>query len=552
MFIRGLLFALASLASPALLVACSGDDTNPAQAADGGPDATSGDSGADTGATGDAGSHDAGADTGAADGDADVQVEPWEGGDAAASGDAEPDVGDVDAHVEPSDGGDAAASGDTGPTGTLLAPGNDLNLIGVTSDNYVVYERVGTIYTVPVTGGVPQPIFPGSSARTFIAGPAVYVVHPFTPGTTPCVSSNPTWPSALTLVAWTSAYGTVPISPCAILDQNASVSADGSLIAYEAWEGPSFDDVGINVTRLDGTATVATAAPCGFDLRKTPIATTFGPNGVLLATVTCGEDGGPQSESHLFAPSTFSLVASFQGAGTLDPTGAWLWLRLAHGGQELVRTADGSVAASDPDPSGGPAAFDASGQYLYYEANGALKQLALSAAPTVTVLAPGGALDAIAGVTAVNANGGFVLDLEGPSGGGPSALGWRLRSTSTGDAASVILDELDTTGTPTFTLDGEYLLQQSSVGILSSFPTTTPSPVDIAGGVISGYLTLRGAKVATLMSGNGAGLFVDASGHSARSVFTPTVTAAQVALDGAAVVYTTTSLPCGLYVVATP
>ena len=120
MRVRGLLFALAFLACPVVLVACAGDDTNPPPAADGGPDATSGDASADTGTAGDAGSPDSGADTGAVDGDVDA---PSDGGDAGAPDDAAPDASDAgpDASDAGPDASDAAPD-DAGPDASDAAP----------------------------------------------------------------------------------------------------------------------------------------------------------------------------------------------------------------------------------------------------------------------------------------------------------------------------------------------------------------------------------------------------------------------------------------------
>ncbi len=360
--------------------------------------------------------------------------------------------------------------------GTYLVPGNNLDLVGITSDNFVIYSKVNTVYAVALTGGTPRLLFQlAPYSLPYVEGPAVYA---YLPSSAVCSSSLGTYPAGdlPTLTAWTSAHGVVVIANCA--EQGAGgafLSPDDSAIAYQAYGDTTVPAWEMYVTTLDGATTkeVKASPQCQLIINGHGAPTgRFAGNGAFLTQETCQGDGGTQYEQDsLFAPSSLSFVASFQGHATFDPTGAvmwvqfdggggapctdigrdddrerserdgvsltfdptgaWLWRALAPTtkgvGAQLRRTSDGVVVASDPNEV--EASFDASGTYCYYASAGALKRITLSDTPTTTILVPSGA----GSYPWLDPNGPFLLDpsqsVAGAGDAGPTT-GWYLLASA--------------------------------------------------------------------------------------------------------------------------
>ena len=327
--------------------------------------------------------------------------------DAAAPLDATPprdaegnEAGSLDGG-EPFDAGpdaaDGGAEGGVAPMGQVLVEGNNLTLIGLTSDGFVIYEKLGTVYAVPIVGGPAQTLFAAAAAQTMITGPVVYTLAAVA-GKVICGGGYP-------IEAWTAKHGVVTLAACTTQYATVAASPDGSQLAYgSAYWNPDAGADGegelqIQVANLDGTGTPTTVTPPSFDCSSGDGCTMeagFAPNGMFLWWYY--DSYG--TEVNILSAPALSPVASFTyaayAAGTyfdldrsVDPTGAWLWVVPPTGGAELVRMADGTVVVTVPDGTA-QAVFDPQQPYLdYITTSGGVTQLALSDTPTSTVLTTG-------------------------------------------------------------------------------------------------------------------------------------------------------------------
>jgi hypothetical protein len=256
----------------------------------------------------------------------------------------------------------------------------------------------------------------------------------------------------------------------------------------------------------------------------------------------CLEDGGYVATTSLFAASSLAPVGTFDGFGSFDPTGTWLWEAHSQSGADVIRVSDGTVVASPADaPAISPASFDPSGVHAFYATTGgALKQLTLSPMPpTTTVLESSGFSES----PAVNANGQYLLDdatLGGDAGGSAMVL---LAATS---GASLHAIPVETPARSAFTTDGKYVLSISGGNAVST--AMSGASTVAATGVIEGFLLLAGAK-ALFEGTSGTGFIVDASGSSPARDFAPSFVQVRASKSGTQFAYVTAAQPAGLYVV---
>jgi hypothetical protein len=559
------------LSLAAFFPACGGDNPQPTT---------------DGGAPGDAGPPDGDATLeAAADGDAaapvdgtggDVAIDATSDGGADAANDGAPDVIDgaadvaSDAPEESGDGGVTDADAGPAPSGLLIAPGKDVELLGMVGED-AIYVNGGLVYATDVVhgllGGLPRDAlwtYKTAPQNTFILDNAVYEFGPTASSCAPNVQEALTvWAGgpARTIALNASNAGGPPGGPPTVSVGSVGVT---EWVAYEAWaddacQSVELDLVPINLNGGPAPNSPAPIVPC------TPAASTgavilpsFAANGVLVTNAWCPADGGARNQATLYAPSTFAPVSSFPGTGVLDPTGTWLMVLLDAGGAQIARTSDGTVVANIASaPSGlSSAMFSPTGDHAYFTANGALESVDLSVTPsTTTVLAPSGILR----IMAVDPNNRFVLDFEaapaddaGADAGLPYLV--NLRATVPG-ATPVLLTDVPAPSAAEwsvdFTADGNYALGLSCcTGTLSSLATSAVSSSEVATGL--GYVVpLSGSKVIGVGS---AGWVFDLSGSSGPRMFSPGPLTnepnypALPAVNGTKIVYSTNANPPGLYV----
>jgi hypothetical protein len=426
-------------------------------------------------------------------------------------GDAGPDTGSQD-------GGDADADGSSSTTPTLVLADPDVTLLGITSDEVVLYQKASTIYAIPLTGGTPELVTKEPYVQREIDGPALFLFSREGDSTT-----------AFTLRSWTKAGGLKTVAPYArsidagpsTLLPSTPVNADGSKMAFVALDASGTTGT-ITTAALDGTGAVALATPplatCGFGADTPVEQLRFAPNGDLFAWYCVASDGGGQQQSFTYvvgggAPKTITgdqINVSPDGAYLFDvqPDGSASLVRLKDGVRTALDTgvAPGAVAQVPLEASHQPCLFDATGATVYYVANGALRYA--STANPVAATVPGAG--AVTTLQRVSPDGAYAAFTSGQ----PS----QLKLVNPGWAAATVLAS-DATGVGTvFTSDSKYVVLSTSDGTytaaLSSLPIAAPDagaaqPVKLTGGAWED-LPLSGAEI---LSPVGTDILVlDASG----------------------------------------
>jgi hypothetical protein len=214
-------------------------------------------------------------------------------GGKAGSGGAPSDAGKADATDAPAgdssgdrmaDSGGTLPDGAVPPSGTQLVSGS-IGLIGVTSDNYAVYENnvTGTLNVISLAGGTPTMIG-ASGNRVLVSGSAVV----FWTGATRVTA----------LSVWTATSGVKVLGMTSnAFPATVAVSPDGSRILY-------FD--GVDSARISGNLFIAGTDGTGQTLLASSVALTdtscapalsFGGNAAAAAAycivVPPAPDGGP-------------------------------------------------------------------------------------------------------------------------------------------------------------------------------------------------------------------------------------------------------------------
>ncbi len=359
---------------------------------------------------------------------------------------------------------------------------------------------------------------------------------------------------AKSLLTWTAAHGAATIStdvatPASNTEGgDVSVSADGRMIAYDGWAAGSCVKHEVRVVGIDGTGAstvLLPRAPCAGYAAAT-IQSHFSENNVLFTLGSCIENGQEQPEVDIFASVSLAPVGSFVGRPTLDPSGRWLWLQLPAGGGELVRASDGAVVASEPTANDAPA-FDSVDQNAYVVTGLGLQDISLSFSnvTSTSIVAPSGVLGALA----VDWNGQFLLDEEPIESDAGPQVGYFLRPVAAG-GEPVRIDSSLGSGAPTFTVDGTYVLALDGSGVLTSLSPGAVSATHVATGIAS-FAPLR-TMLALARTTEGGAMVVDASGKAAPWLVAAEVTQAVPARHATELVYTTPTVPAGMYVVAAP
>jgi hypothetical protein len=436
---------LAALAATGL-VACSGDDANtsPKPLSDGGVDATAVDAG-----------DDATSPDKTADGAPSQDAGDAESADATDAGDAE--------------SGDAADGGDAGLERAALRLAAGEQVIGVTSDNYVVYwvtlpvgtnNESGVLAVVSAGGGDPQILFTGQYDEdgVVVAGANVLWTELLPAG----FDAGPCGTNDVSLYSWSAAHGVTQIASSiaagSLQVSGASRPLGGAPGSTDSWSTDNWASIAVSP---DGSE-VAYVADCNAPVGPSGSLPDGGPGGELSVAVAPTDGTGsprtapltqPSESSRLYLSGGTLLVQPFGASGTglgadlievfagdpltprtdpqpgypnyplTDPNANWLWVPASQG-MELVRASDGSVLFTDPDADVlslpvagfGFAVFDRSGTNLFYLAGGLVKQLALASPTTaVTVSGAGVCTDLMAAApngaavlcSAITGDGGF-------------------------------------------------------------------------------------------------------------------------------------------------
>jgi hypothetical protein len=459
------------------------------------------------------------------------------------TGDSPRDSGlnDVDA----GDSGDAEDSGDAGPLppGERLSTGNDLALVGITSDEFVVYAKTAPdksvqVFAVPLAGGPQRSIAvlpPGGSA--WVDGPGAFVQAPLP------FSNNPLC-QVSALGVWTAGRGVVAITDSLREYSSARVSPDGRKVVFVETDARCSGEA-LSVTNIDGSG-----AALKLDVPGPIQQFSFLGNGGVYSQAN--------TSISVFSPGTFTRAFTTDGVVyAAAPNGAWIWVGSAGTPARLLSTADGKVRlteqAASPELSG---LFDPGGSTFFYLSGsvGAIKRLDLAGTsePT-TLLSSGGSY-----IQQLSPDGKTLLVQIG-SGDGSYDIG-----TMSSSNAGAVTKLGTTSGTHTytssmFTTDGRFVLYYDTnyAGthpLLRSVPTKGGQPIvftSVSPGASFGLLD--GSKILTATTDDPANewsvLEADASSGGSALVVPR---ASDFLGYRSLVVYTTNTRAPGLYVVAAP
>jgi hypothetical protein len=279
--------------------------------------------------------------------------------------------------------GDAAEGGV--PGSTMLAPGDNYILWGVTSDGYAVYSTATlsttTVYAVPLAGGTPLTVDELTTPNSEV------IVGGYSTSTPFVFVLNDMQSTGLgTLKTWSGKGGLSTIASKAYA-YDFAVSSDAKTIAYFANFDSSAQTADVYAANIDGT---------GAALLQSGVTAGYGIPG------TCYTELSFAAESVVLgycAPSTFSgSIFSFAGASwtkttvasgiypyfSVDPSGANL-LVVSSGGLGVVPVSGGAPTIIDPTGQGG--AFTSDGSTVVYitTSGGLSRSKVTSPSPTVLV-----------------------------------------------------------------------------------------------------------------------------------------------------------------------
>ncbi len=268
------------------------------------------------------------------------------GGDGGGGGDGGDEGG----------GGQELPDGATPPQGKQLVVGDTLVLEGVTSDGFAIYAdtTAATLNAVPIVGGNPIAIGP-----TDAGGPAVQVTGSVVFNWT---AVNQTTGSA-TLTIWTSAHASQKLSTSSQAPsgfESATVSADGTLVAFYDSLSSDGNTANIDVASVDG-ATAPTVVASGINIGDTACFPSFAFAGSTIFAVyppSAGDAGAPDASTGggdagaVQYPATVTAYSGAAWTPTHIASGAYCSLALdALGTQTLVSTVAGLAAHTAADPT---------------------------------------------------------------------------------------------------------------------------------------------------------------------------------------------------------
>jgi hypothetical protein len=303
--------------------------------------------------------------------------------DAAPKADAPADTGPLsDAGRKDAPATDAA----TGPT--LLAPGKDYVLWGVTSDGYAIYStaslNTSTLYAVSITGGAPMLIEALSSdySEAIVSGSLVIIINDVTSTT-----------GLGTLSTWTSSIGFHTLSTKAYA-YDFDPSPDNKSLVYLDNFDSTAQTADAHVTNIDGTDNTvlqAGVSGIGFSSMCFP---ELGFAGTSVVLSYCTPPSTTSGNIYTFsAPSwTMATVASdTYPYATPDPTGTNLLLYGA--GLQVVPVSGGTPTTIDSTGQGGVFTSDGA-DLVYVDTAGNLMRSSVTS-PSPMVLVGSGGLEGV-------------------------------------------------------------------------------------------------------------------------------------------------------------
>jgi len=233
---------------------------------------------------------------------------PSDGGKADTSTDAT--AGDTGGADRIPDTGPMLPDGAVPPSGTQLAPGS-ITLIGVTSDNYAVYENdtTGTLNVISLAGGMPTTIGT-SDDRVVLSGSAVVF-----------------WTGSARVTAlsvWTAANGTKSLAMTSNAFANTvAVSPNGSRILYFDGVDMARTSGNLFIAGTDGTGQTQLASSVALNNTSCAPALAFGGNDAAAAAFCIAvppSDGGTTDggTTEAGAPDGGTTEAGAPDAGTTD------------------------------------------------------------------------------------------------------------------------------------------------------------------------------------------------------------------------------------------
>ena len=464
------------------------------------------------------------------------------GGDSGTTPtEAGTDSGKSDGSVDTGGGGSDAESDAAPlpkPTGTLLVGTDSGQLIGVTSDNYVIYEEAnatgtsGSIFAVPTAGGTPKLVAALTTTSFFatVQGALVLVW--------PGLSTNGVGPVS----SWTSTGGIHSITTASYYAQ-FGVSSDGTHLVYTANVPDSAKTGDVVVANIDGTDPKTLLTGISLQGACTPLmgfegtgsGTYFLASYCPTATGDAGTDAGSADGGTAGATLSNWTGASWTetdmatnlplltGVCGAAPTACALWSTDKSATKAVVTTAANELEAL-PLPSGAAISVDDVGAQtqfgvlrsdgsgvIYATAGGLLKQSPLPAAAPATLVTTGTTPVTILQVspdsnyvmysTAVDTSNGFenLYLASTKTAGTPVTLSSTMTALTTG------VDFTTDSSHALYYTDGASLTNPNggaspgTVGTLTSIPVAGGSPTALGPMVWDGFV---GAGTTVIFQGN--------------------------------------------------
>jgi hypothetical protein len=270
---------------------------------------------------------------------------------------------------------------DAGSRGTLLTPGKDLVLWGVTSDGFAVYsvaKENPVVYAVSLEGGAPTEIDTLATEYSYalVQGNVVAVLND--------VAST----GAGTIKLWTSTGGLHTISSTAYTYE-FFLSPGLQQVAYLDDFDATLGTADLYVSQSDGTAaTLLEAAVAGIS-NTSACYPQVGFAGSSVVLGYCPTPGSMTGNIYSFAEPSWAPTTVVSGGYPYfisDPTGTNLLIFAS--GLQVIPVAGGT--ATTIDPNGMSAAFTSDGaNVVYASSSGALMRSPI-ASPSPAVLVSGG------------------------------------------------------------------------------------------------------------------------------------------------------------------
>jgi hypothetical protein len=536
MFQRSVLFSLLSAAAFASVCACSSNSgSSPVNGTDSGVKSDSSLGGQDSAPPVDTGSTDSTvADTNVTNDSGVTATDSGTGTDSGTAGDTGTTSGDSGTATDSGAATDGSA-GDSAipvipPTGTPIATGDNLQVWGITGDDFVVYsdETAGILYAIPVAGGTPKTIMSslGSSipvdggAATHFVGVSQNVVVIWTG-----LDANGVGPMSL----WTSAAASADMVSANTLSGFGLVTADSSHVAY-------FDNVNENIgvgdfVEVTATGTGKTTLVPTVDLTGASCNVTGGTGGSTVFVLNHCQQLPADAGADAATPSTFlSEFAVANGhrtdllSTTVTDTSTFV---INTAGTELLVIGDPgleafSLAALDsgaPTPklidanAVGSVLFTPDGLSTIYETGTPSMLRSLIATPNPTTLQA-----TFLGIYGISPDGTHVLGLENvdPTGNTSNTDLFLASATTNAAAKSLVPGTTALSVGDVFTTDSSHALyedQSGAVPTLNSYAVNGAAPTVLAQnpqlvlgtGTSSSVVLFTNNPFASLTLSNGAG-----------------------------------------------